>query len=154
MTNSLRDRRTAGFSLIEMLIVVSLISAITLFAFPRAGMIRDRSQVGGARTALMNEFNAARVAARSGNRTTVFRLANNVFFVERRPFTGTVKETVGSPVSMQIEHGVTASGPDSIVIDPRGMVSYYSSGTSATYLVRRGSIVDSVVINSYGRVLR
>lgn len=137
-----------------MMIVVCLISAFTLFAFPRAGKIRDRSSVGGARTALMNQFESARVAARSGNRTTVFRLASNVLFIERRPFTGTVKEAVGNPVSLGLAHGVSVSGPDSIVIDPRGMVLSYSSGTSAKYVVSRGDIVDSVVINSFGRVVR
>ena len=149
-----RFRETAGFSLVEMMIVVVVIGAVTLFAFPRAGVVLDRTQVGGARTTVVNQFNTARVAARASNRTTVFRLSNNVVYVERRPFSGTVKEPVGSPQDLSRVYGVQITGPDSIVVDPRGMVVLYSSGTSARYVVTRAGITDSVVINSSGRVIR
>src|SRR5689334_14260674 len=109
-------RSAAGFSLTEMLIVVVLIGVVTLFAFPRAGVVLDRTQVGGARTTVVNQFSTARVAARSSNRATVFRLANNVIYVERRPFTGTTKEPVGNPQDLHRIYGVFVAGPDSLVI--------------------------------------
>jgi prepilin-type N-terminal cleavage/methylation domain-containing protein len=154
MENSTGRRSTTGFSLTEMLIVVVLIGVISLFALPRAGVVLDRTQVGGARTTVMNQFNTARMAARSSNRTTLFRLASNVIYVERRPFTGTVKDPVGSPQDLSRIYGVQVTGPDSIVIDARGMVVLFSSGTSAHYVVTRAGITDSVVINSSGRVIR
>jgi prepilin-type N-terminal cleavage/methylation domain-containing protein len=154
MKTSFRARSAAGFSLTEMLTVVVMIGVIMLFALPRAGVVLDRTQVGGARTTVVNQFNTARMAARSSNRTTVFRLANNVIYVERRPFTGTVKDPVGNPQDLSQIYGVQVTGPDSIVVDARGMVVYFSSGASAQYVVTRAGITDSVVINSSGRVIR
>jgi prepilin-type N-terminal cleavage/methylation domain-containing protein len=154
MNQPTRARSVTGFSLTEMLIVVVLIGMITLFALPRAGVVLDRTQVGGARTTVVNQFNTARMAARSSNRTTVFRLANNVIYVERRPFTGTVKDPVGNPQDLSQIYGVQVTGPDSIVVDARGMVVYFSSGASARYVVTRAGITDSVLINSSGRVIR
>jgi len=154
MKNPTEAGAVAGFSLIEMLMVVVLIGVVTLFAYPRAGLVLDRTQAGGARTTLVNQFSTARVAARTSNRTTVFRLADNVVYIERRPFTGTTKQLVGNPPDLHRIYGVQVSGPDSIVVDPRGMVVLYSSGSSARYVVTRAGITDTVVINSSGRVIR
>ncbi|HEV8355573.1 MAG TPA: prepilin-type N-terminal cleavage/methylation domain-containing protein [Gemmatimonadales bacterium] len=148
------SRAAAGFSLIEMLIVVVVIGLVTLFAFPRAGLILDRTAVSGARTALVNQFGAARLAARSSNRATVFRLSGNVVWVERRAFSGTVKQQVGNRANLMAEYGTTVSGPDSIVVDPRGIAVLYSSGNSALYTVTRNTITNTVTINSSGRVVR
>jgi prepilin-type N-terminal cleavage/methylation domain-containing protein len=153
-----RDFRTAGFSLVEMLIVIAIIGLMMLFAFPRAASIMDHSRVRAARTTIINKYNAARVAARSSNRNAVLKLAGGNVWVELNRLTGTAKDTVGgfgsTSGSSLTGDAVTVTGPDSIRIDPRGILTFITGNVaSATYVIVKNAWRDSVTINSYGRVV-
>jgi Tfp pilus assembly protein FimT len=123
---------------------------VTLFAFPRAGVVLDHAQVRGARTAIVNKLNATRIAARSSNRVAVLRLAANTLWLELNAMSGTSKTTLPGGVELNSSYGVTVSGPDSVKFDPRGLSQ---SGTQ-TYVVSRNGWSDSVTINGYGRITR
>ena len=145
-----KNSRSAGFTLIEMLIVVVIIGLVTLFAFPRAGAILDHTRVHGARTAIVNKLNAARTAARTSNRVAVLHLSGNVILIELNSMSTTAKDTVGGFGSLGAEYGVTVTGPDSVRYDPRGMLK----DGAGTFVVTRAGFSDSVVVNGYGRITR
>ena len=150
MQSHSRLSRSAGFTLIEMLMVVVIIGLVTLFAFPRAGAILDHTNVRGARTAIVNKLNAARTMARTSNQVAVLRLTGNALWLELNNMTGTGKTTIPGGVALDSTYRVTVTGPDSVRYDPRGM---FLSGTQ-TYVVTKGGFSDSVVVNGYGRITR
>jgi prepilin-type N-terminal cleavage/methylation domain-containing protein len=155
MQSHSKHSRSAGFSLIEMLIVVVIIGLVMLFTYPRAGKILDHTQVKGARTAIVNKLNAARTMARTSNRIAVLRVSGNQLFIELDSLIGTGKDTVGGFVPLATTYGVTVtvSGPanDSVSFNPRGMLKY---GGGRKYIVTRNGVSDSVLVNGYGRITR
>lgn len=155
MRSRLRSSRSAGFSLVEMLIVVVIIGLVMLFTYPRAALILEHTSVRGARTAIVNKINAARTAARTSNQVAVVRLVNNIMWVELNALTGTAKTTVGGVVSLRANYRVGATGPDSVRFDPRGMMRQDDSPAPPhTFVVTRNGWSDSVVVSSYGRISR
>ena len=69
MRDQFRNSPSAGFSLVEMLMVVSMIALLSLFAFPKVIRGFDQSQVKSARLAVLNKFASARIQARQSSRT-------------------------------------------------------------------------------------
>lgn len=154
MLTQTRRSTSAGFSLIEMLIVIVVIGLMMLFAFPRAGAILDHSAVRGARTAIVNKLTAARTSARTSNRVAVLRLTNHRLFIELNSMTSTAKDTVGGWVALDSTYRVAVTGPDSVRFDPRGIMRQDGIAPPYTFVVTRNGWSDSVVVNSYGRITR
>jgi Tfp pilus assembly protein FimT len=140
-------------TVVELLTVLAIIGLLLLAVFPRAGMLVDSAAVRGARTVIANKFTSARNVARSSNKVVVLRLANNRMWIERNAMSGTSKDTVGGFVAMDSIFRVTVTGPDSIRIDPRGLITTNQT-TSLVYVAVRAGRRDSVVINGYGRITR
>jgi prepilin-type N-terminal cleavage/methylation domain-containing protein len=151
MQSHSKPSRSAGFSLIELLIVVVIIGLVMLFTFPRAGKILDHTNVKGARTAIVNKLNAARTMARTSNRVAVLRLTSNSLWLELERMNGAATDTIPGGVGLNTTYGVTITGPNSVKFDPRGM---WLSGTPETYVVTKNGFSDSVVVNGYGRITR
>ena len=155
MLTSSRRETSAGFTLIELMIVVSVIGLIVLFASPKIYEVYNRSMVRGARTTITNMYITARNQARTTNRVAVLRRLNDQVWVEVNQYVseGTGKIIVRQPVDLGTEYGVTiTAGDDSLRIDPRGMLS--TSGSTFTYRFARRGTPDSVVISGYGRIQR
>jgi prepilin-type N-terminal cleavage/methylation domain-containing protein len=144
-----------GISLVEMLMVVVLIGMMLAVALPKAGELYDHAMVRSARTALTNLYNATRVASRASNQVAVLRLNAGVVVLERnQPFPSTAKDTVtmgGKFHDFPARYGVTITGPDSVRVDPRGMLM---DAGPHTWVFTRDGWSDSVMVNSYGRILR
>lgn len=144
-----------GISLVEMLVVIVLIGMMVAVALPKAGKLYDHAMVRSARTTLTNLYNATRVTARASNQVAVLRLNGGVVVLERnQSFPSTVKDTVtmgGQFHDFPARYGVTITGPDSVRMDPRGML--VDAGPH-TWVFTRDGWSDSVMVNSYGRILR
>ena len=155
MRNRLRPSSEAGLSYVELAVVIAVISVMVLIALPKLGPAYDHSMVRSARTALSNLWTATRTAARTSNRVAVLRLNGNVLVIERNfPFPSTAKDTVtmgGQFHDFSLQYGVSITGPDSVRVDPRGML--LPSG-SHTWVVTRDGWSDSVMVNGYGRMIR
>lgn len=133
-----------GFTLMEMLVVVSLIALMSLFAWPRVITLYNQSQVRSARSAVRNLFEAGRMNARANNTRVTLTRTGDIFQLTNNT-TGAV---LGS-VNVDGEFKVTAGGDASILIDPRGL-----STQDRTFVFTRGAAADSVVISGFGRVTR
>lgn len=152
---SRRREAAAGISLLELLIVVVLIGFVSLFAIPRVRTAYDRAMVRSAHAAVTNLFNSTRTVARASNQVAVLQRTGNVLVIQRNAFPpGTSKDTVGGIQNLLAQFGVTLTGPDSIRVDPRGLLRAPNTTTTYTWGVTRNGQSDSVIVNAYGRVLR
>jgi type II secretory pathway pseudopilin PulG len=155
MPSLLQRTSRQGISLVEMLLVIVLIGLMLALALPKAGELYDHTMVRSARTALTNLYNAARVTARASNQVAVLRLNAGVVVLERnQSFPSTAKDTVtmgGEFHDFPARYGVTITGPDSVRLDPRGML--IDAGPH-TWVFTRDDWSDSVMVNSYGRIQR
>ncbi|HLB55091.1 MAG TPA: type II secretion system protein [Gemmatimonadales bacterium] len=141
-----------GTTLIELMIVVGIVGIVTLFAVPSVARTLDQVQGAGARTALVNLYHGARTSARVSNRMTVLRVAQNRLILERNSPSGAAKDTLSVTDLLQ-RYGVLVSGPDSIRIDPRGVLET-NLRIPVKFVLVRGAWSDSVVLSSYGRIMR
>ena len=146
--------RAAGFSLVEMLIVVVMIAIMSLFGFPKVMRVFDQSQVRSARLAVANKFNAARIAARQSSRHAFLIRSGEVVWIERSPrvtpLSGSARDTVGGFLNLQKAHNVSASGTlDTVTFDPRGLTT-----RSGMVIFTRGNARDSIIVSGFGRVTR
>ena len=156
MRRSFRSSRTAGFSLVEMLIVVVMIGIMSLFGFPKVMRIFDQSSVRSARLAVLNKFNAARIHARQSSRPTFLIRSGALVWIERSPrvtpLGGSTRDTVGGFLHLREVYKVVASGSlDTVPIDPRGLAP---GGRAWQLTLTRGVSRDSLIISGFGTVTR
>lgn len=151
-------RRTSspprGFTLLELMIGLALITLMTLTAIPSINRIGDRAQVKSARTAMFNHLAAARQAAQHGGRLVVFKVSGTRVWSEGEPrlvaAIGSTRDTVGAMTDLAVEFRVSVSSSlDSVVFDPRG----YGTGAGRVRL-SRGAATDSLVVTGRGSVDR
>jgi len=147
---------STGFSLVEMLIVVSMIGLMGLFAWPKVARVFDQRQVGSARLAVLNKFNQTRINARQSSRTAFLIQSGNVLWIERRPrvvpLDESPRDTVGGYLNLERTYGVTATvSSDTVQVDARGLTS--PTRPWRIVLVRDGAR-DSILISGFGRVTR
>lgn len=153
--NPRRPASRAGISMVELLWVIVIIGLMVAIALPKLGPAYDHSMVRGARTAITNLYNATRTTARVSNQISVLRLNGNVMVVERNfPSPSTAKDTLdvgGKFHDLFAGYGVTVTGPDSVRVDPRGLLL---PAGAHTWVVTRDGWTDSVMVNGYGRLVR
>jgi prepilin-type N-terminal cleavage/methylation domain-containing protein len=137
-----------GFSLMELLIVVSVIGLLSLFMLPKSLDIIRRSEIKGARNHIINKFYLARSAARQNAVSTLLIKDGNFILIERL---GTPMDTVGGVQSLNALFGVTSTGADTVRIDPRGLAQ---TTAPVTMTFGRNGLRDSVVFFGLGGLSR
>lgn len=142
--------RRRGFSLVELLIVIVLLGAVTSFAIPLVRRGMEARRVSGARIAITTMNAKARAVAVQRSRMVLLVVAGNeIRLVSRHPVTNAV--TVVERRDLNSAYGVTvASTRDTLLYDPRGLGLQNSSTSIA--VSRPGGYADTVVINSLGGV--
>lgn len=142
--------KQAGFTLIEMLIVVVLVGTMVLIGMPRMMNTLEHNDVRGARTKVVGLFNRAKAMAIETNRSTSFHIQPTmVMITQALPGGGT--DTVH--VMDFGPYGVGLVGTRTmIVIDPRGVVTNLGTST-ASIALSKGVHADTVRITGFGRVL-
>ena len=143
-----------GFTLVETLIVVVVISILSMMALPKFRDAVDRSNLLGARAKVVSSFASARATAAGSGRTATLHLGGNTVMVTAKPRFSTggsgTRDTVVPPYNLSTNYGVTATNTvDSVLIDPTGLPRNASNVALA-----HGSLKDTIQINLYGRVLK
>ena len=139
-----------GFSLIELLIVIVLIGAISSFAIPMIRRGMEARRVSGARIAITTMNAKARALAVQRSRQVRFVVTGNeIRLLSLHPVTGAV--TVVEQRNLNTVYGVSvASTRDTLYYDPRGIGLQNSSTTMV--VARPGGFADTVVITSLGGI--
>ena len=155
MRDRLRNAPAAGFSLVEMLMVVGMIGLLSLFGFPKVMRVFDQSQVRSARLAVLNKFNSARIQARQTSRTTFLIRSGPLVWIERMPRVTpsglSTRDTVGGFLHLREVYKVVASGTlDTVRVDPRGL----TQGGPWQLNLTRGFANDSLIISGFGTATR
>ena len=148
----------AGFSLVEMLIVVVLLAGLTALSAPKISSLRHSSNMASARAQLVATLASARGAARQKGRTALFiRNGNEIRAVV--PAGAGLPEIVVSPrtdysTEFKVQVQKDGAAPDTIFFNSRGMASPRLTGTGIYRLVgsaRRDSVCVGVVGQIYVR---
>jgi prepilin-type N-terminal cleavage/methylation domain-containing protein len=146
--------RRHGFTLIEMMMVVVIISLTTLMAVPRFRAAVNRSNLTSARGKVMASYSAAKAAAAGSGRIATMYVNGNKIWVTAKPRlkagAGTV-DTIVLPKNLYTMYGVTAAttNGDTVTVNQTGL------GNLANEVrLTHGNIADTIRINQYGRVLK
>ncbi|HET7023896.1 MAG TPA: GspH/FimT family pseudopilin [Gemmatimonadales bacterium] len=155
------QRSRAGFSLIEVVIVLALIAIIASIAVPALSTSSDKKSVKGASNAVASQLAVARTAAIARDRcATVHLSSTGLLWVTTQACGGTPLDTLTSR-SLVTAFKVTATAcsgssctPGSSLdytFDPRG-IPYATS--AATYVLTRNAAADTIFVGQFGRVTR
>lgn len=127
-------RPRIGFTLIEALIVVTMIGLVTAIALPKMQSIRQRTQLDSAAQQLVGDLRRAKIEALKRNTKVAVRRTGEATYV---------LEYLGS---RELNDGVTFSGPDSVAF-----ASFGPTLTGpATFNLALGEYTRQVVVTASG----
>lgn len=144
----------AGFSLIEVLMVIILIGIMAGIGFPKMRDALVKSDVKSARSQAMLLYAQGRASAQESGRTMTLDFTGNRALLTGSPRllagAGTV-DTLAGPINLVTTYKVTVAGnpAPTLTIDPRGFGT--SAGTTITF--SRAGYSDSIVVSNFGRII-
>jgi prepilin-type N-terminal cleavage/methylation domain-containing protein len=139
-----------GFTLIEMLIVITIVGVLLAVVVPRYGAISGAMSVHSAKQELGSMLAQGRATAIQTDQTVLVVRAGNVVSLIGVSGTGS---TIISQQDLKSQFGVDVSASrDTVTYDSRGMVT----GNSATlkFVVNNSTTRDSVCLMALGKVTR
>lgn len=136
-----------------MLIVVSVVGMLTLFALPRFSGLVERNQLTAAREELAAAIATARAAAVQKGRTATLFLSGNQMWVTVVTSNAGTTTTVVPVKSFSSLYNVSVTATDpSITFDMRGFVNPRLSSTGK-FFITGASRRDSVCITTAGQIM-
>jgi|SRR3954451_16499526 prepilin-type N-terminal cleavage/methylation domain-containing protein len=149
--------RRGGFTLIEMLVALVVVSLVLLIGLPKFNTAMTAQNLRGSRTTVVNMLAKARSASTESNRLTWLKVGGNKAWILARPRTSAGAgnaDTLGVVEDLNKRYGTTvAMSRDSIGFDPRGIASELGGG-AVTLTVTKSSHSEVVTIDALGRVVK
>ena len=149
MTGTSRDGRH-GFTLIEMMIAVVVIGALTAIAFPRMRQFNDAMAVRNARNSLANMVTQARTRALTRAAPTRIRITADSVWIEQQA--GGAWTAVGGAEELMQRGGLAYAGPAALVFLPTGTAIIPGGDDDVELAVSHGGQAKAVVVSRYGRI--
>lgn len=143
-----RPAPQSGFSLIELMIAITLVGILLAIAMPRVQNATIRRNTQAARAALVNLYARARVTAIQSRRTTTLNVSGTSAWITA-PRVGGGLDTIGAVTNLTTEYGVAVTAAGNVTVLPTGLVN---AGTPINITVTKSGQSDSVVISGYGRI--
>ncbi len=160
LSTSRRRMNKSGFSLLDILIVVTFVGLLAGITFPRIADVQSRFAVRGAVTAFMGAYSMTRATAiREGGMAELhIDSANDRFWVEvDTTLDGSgVMDTIGVVIDVG-DQGLTLSSTQSLLcFEGRGMPSSASgcATTGATISFSYENEADTILTTTLGKLLR
>lgn len=142
--------KNAGFTVLELLIVLILIGVLTGLALPRLTTAAQKSNVRSTRIELASMVTRARAAAIQRGCVDSLHVSSSAAWVTACKVVGSGRDTVGPVDRIGSRFGVTlAASRADYGYDPRGLLVGFSGGT---IVITGSGYTDSVVINNVGKV--
>jgi type IV fimbrial biogenesis protein FimT len=136
-----------GFSLIEMLTVVSIMGVLALFAMPRLSSALSRRDVRAAKVGLANMVLSAKMSAVATRRPVTLTVVSGMASLSMVNSSGTTQYLSAIVFSSS---GVSAApSAATLTVQPTGLIT---SGTPYSVTVSKNGATDSVTVTGYGRV--
>jgi prepilin-type N-terminal cleavage/methylation domain-containing protein len=140
-------RYRAGFSIVELALVLLILGIIAGIAVPASARARDRVAVGSARAELAAAVATARsMAIVAGGATLVIDGPGAVAWIETAARRSPAHHDVGARYGVTLQ--TARDQPVSLRFDALGI----GRMTATTVRVRRGGSEASLVVSAYGRV--
>ncbi|HEX3868283.1 MAG TPA: prepilin-type N-terminal cleavage/methylation domain-containing protein [Gemmatimonadaceae bacterium] len=143
--NGSLGRARRAYTLLELIVVLTVAAALLVLAVPLMVALRDASAIRSAMSELGASFGLARQSAIAGRVTVavVFDTSSGVVIVRSAGQT-LVRRALGATYGVQLR-----SDRDSAGSDPRGLGSGLSN---LSVTVSRGSFIDTLTMSRLGRV--
>jgi len=151
-----RSTLRLGYSLAEVLTVISIIGILATFSLPKLGKLRDKAKVANATSRFTRTVMAARQAAIQRGKRSYFRTNNNsVWVIVDTTGTNADSVLITKAINLNTEYGVTVSpsGPVSIEYDPRG-VSTQATKQLFAFTHTGSGYIDSLCVSRLGNTIR
>jgi Tfp pilus assembly protein FimT len=134
-----------------MLIVVSVVGLLTLFALPKFSGLVERNNLTAAREELASAIATARAAAVQKGRNATLYLSGNQLWVTVVTSNAGATATVIPTRSFSTLYNVSVTSTDaSITYDMRGFAKLSASGK---FTITKGTRRDSVCITAAGQIM-
>jgi type IV fimbrial biogenesis protein FimT len=137
-----------GFTLVELLLTMTLAGVLLAIAVPGLGALRDRLTVDAAASAITAAHARARVVARTERRIAVLALTPDSIVLRVVVAPGDTLERWRGP-GPGIGGVSTAGMPRIVLFAPSGVSMGLANGT---YSVARGGFRKQVIVSRYGRI--
>ncbi len=146
--------KNAGFTMLELMVVVILIAVLTTLALPKLTTAAQKANIRSTRIELSTMVTKARAAAIQRGCVDSLHVNSTQAWVTACKVTGTGRDTVGPVDQVGKRFGVTlSSSVTDYGFDPRGLLVGFSGGTIVvTGTGGNAGFSDSVVINNVGKV--
>ena len=152
-----RLKNHRGFTMIETLLVVTVLGIMTATAVPRIKEMSARSSLRAARQELTAAFAAARTAAFQKGKTATLTLASNTANVT--VLSGLVGSSIQvfGPIKLDKALSVTltplSGAPTTVLFDSRGLVTPTPLGAVTKYKLAYKTYADTLCITGAGIIL-
>jgi type IV fimbrial biogenesis protein FimT len=149
-------RRSRGFSMIEVLVVVAVVAIIASLVVPGIAELRERSGLRAARTLVVTALSSARSAAIQKGKTATLTIADGAISVSALSGLRVAPVQIQGPVHIhrttRAELAPLAGAPTEITYDARGLITPNSTRV-ARYELRLGSRADTLCITGAGMLM-
>lgn len=147
------QRSRWGFTLTEMMIVVSVVGLLTLMTLPKFSGLVERNKLSAAREEITAAIATARAAAvQKGRSATVYLTGNSIRVVVVTSNAGATTTLVPAKSLYSLYNVSLTASSDSIRFDMRGFASPRLSATGM-FKVLAGSRRDSVCVTTAGQLM-
>jgi prepilin-type N-terminal cleavage/methylation domain-containing protein len=144
---------TRGYTLTELLIVVVIVGALTLFTVPKFSGLVERNNLNSAREEIAAAIATARASAVQKGRTATLRISNNTLWVTAVTNGAGGTTTVVPLKSLATLYNVSLAATDTtITYDMRGFASPRLASTGI-FRITKGARRDSVCITTTGQIM-
>lgn len=149
LSSGLPPASLRGFTLLELITVITLLGILLGEAFPATRTLQDRMAVVGAREAVVGLFHRARMEAVARGGSMVVLTTGPAVTTLLAGGETVIRESIGADYGVELR---LSGGRSSVTLafDALGL----GRVASQTLRITRGDAVTEVVVSSYGRVTR